>query len=228
MPTPFDWGQVGTRMQLPEAPPIDPMVQADDPDPMIQADDPGADTNGDIIAWLRSKIRGKAGDEQDVNPVVTGASNAGQVLGSLANDERMNRISRGNMTQNYDQSMLQAQTGRNQNENDALRKMAITSYLKSGGYKGSPTTISLNGKQRTLPSYGSAPQAASKEQMESAGTLEDMLTQRLKTGGSYLPQPLEDYAEPGTVENVGRIGGTIAAGAGTVMDMINTYRNRNK
>lgn len=187
---------------------------------VVQASDPSdtESTGADIIAQLLARIKGE--ENPDPSPVTTGAANAGQILGSLANDERLNRLSRGNLTQNYDQTMLQAQTGRNTNENDALRKMAITSYLKSGGYKPGPGTVTIEGQERTLPSYGAAPRPASAEQMASAGTLEDMLTDRLKTGGSYLPQPLESYAEPGTVENVGRYGGTAASGLGAINDML--------
>lgn len=184
---------------------------------------PGAapqDQGQTVIEQLLAKLKG------DENPVTQGLANAGQVAGGLANDERLNRLSKGNLTQNYDQLMLQAQTGRNQNEGDALKKMAITGYLKSGGFKGGPTSLSINGQTRTLPTFGSAPRPASASQVSAAGTLEDMLKQRLASGGSYLPQDLGGYANPGMVENASRYGGTVASGLGVINDMMNTGSNK--
>lgn len=171
-------------------------------------------TGQSIIEQLLARIKGED------NPVTTGSANLGQVAGSLANDERMNRMAKGAFTQNYDQNMLAAQTGRNQNETDALRKIAITNYLKSGGFKGGPGSIQLGGQTRTLPTFGGGPRPASEAQMSSAGTLENMLQQRLASGGSYLPQPLESYAEPGKVENISRYGGTVASGLGVINDLM--------
>lgn len=174
----------------------------------------GSTDSQSIIDQLLAQIKGKD------SPVPQGAADLGAVAGSFANDERMNRLTEGNFSQNYDQNMIAAQTGRNQNEDDALRKMAITGYLKSGGFKGGSPTIQLDGQQRTLPSYGSQPRPSSAAQVSSAGTLEDMLKQRLATGGSYMPQPLSNYATPGKAENISRIGGTVASGVGAIDNML--------
>lgn len=217
----------------PEAPrqtvsPIDWPVFSGSPDPLpsrqtvpsvgaLPEGKPGSTVIEELLAELRAKADSVTTDEN--NPVTTGAATIGAGLGRLANDELMNRLSRGELTQGYDQLMLQAQTGRNQTENDALKKLAITNYLRSGGYTGGPTTISLGGQQRTLPSFGSAPRGASAAQVAGATTLEDMLTQRLMSGGSYLPQA-PDYTKPGKVENVGRYGGAIAGGVGAIYDLM--------
>src|SRR5688572_11392594 len=149
------------------------------------AENPTAAAGQSIIEQLLARIKG--GEDT----ATTGAADLGQVAGSLANDERMNRMSKGAFTQNYDQTMLQAQAARDTSERDALKKMAITNYLKSGGFKGGPGQIQLDGRMQTLPTFGSGPRPASAGQMEAGGTLEDMLKQRLASGGSYLPQPLE-------------------------------------
>jgi hypothetical protein len=102
-----------------------------------------------------------------------------------------------------------------------LKKLAQTSYLKGGGFQGKPTNITINGQSRTVPGYGSAPRPASAAQMQGAGTLEDMLLQRLASGGSYMPQDLSGYATPGTAENIGRYAGTAASGLGILDNFLN-------
>src|SRR3990167_5897411 len=143
------------------------------------AENPTAAAGQSIIEQLLARIKG--GED----PATTGAADIGQVAGSLANDERLNRMSKGAFTQNYDRTML-------------------------------------DGRMQQLPTFGSAPRPASAAQMESGGTLEDMLKQRLASGGSYLPQPLESYAQPGKVENISRYGGTIASGLGVINDLMNS------
>src|SRR3990167_8062578 len=179
------------------------------------AENPTAAAGQSIIEQLLARIKG--GED----PATTGAADIGQVAGSLANDERLNRMSKGAFTQNYDRTMLDAQAGRDTSERDALKKLTITNYLKSGGFKGGGG-IMLDGRMQQLPTFGSAPRPASTAQMESGGTLEDMLKQRLASGGSYLPQPLESYAQPGKVENISRYGGTIASGLGVINDLMNS------
>lgn len=175
---------------------------------------PAVATGQSIIEQLLARIKGEE------NPVTTGAADIGQVAGSFANDERMNRLTRGGLTQNYDRLMLDAQAGRDTSERDALKKLAITNYLKSGGYKGGGSGVMLDGRMQSLPTFGAAPRPASVGQMTGGGTLEDMLTQRLASGGSYLPQNLESYAQPGKVENIGRYGGTAASGLGVINDLM--------
>lgn len=208
---------------LPSYNPLPPMgpLPSRNPVPNVnpaQETVPGAvpqDTGNSIIEQLLARIKG--GEDT----ATTGAADLGQVAGSLANDERLNRMSKGAFTQNYDRTMLDAQAGRDTSERDALKKLAITNYLKSGGFKGGGGGIMLDGRMQQLPTFGSAPRPASEAQMSSGGTLEDMLKQRLASGGSYLPQPLESYAQPGKVENISRYGGTIASGLGVINDMMN-------
>ena len=193
-------------------------VEEQSPAPMFPAtatETPATDVGQSIIEQLLARIKG--GEDT----ATTGSADLGQVAGSLANDERMNRMARGAFTQNYDRTMLDAQAGRDTSERDALKKLAITNYLKSGGYKGGGSGIMLDGRMQSLPTFGSGPRPASPAQMSSSGTLEDMLTQRLASGGSYLPQALEGYAQPGKVENISRYGGTIASGLGVINDLMN-------
>jgi len=182
----------------------------------LPADPNAAD---DIIEMLRKRIKGEE------NPVTTGSANIGSVLGGLADTEQQNRVGKGAATQGYDRLMLDAQTGRNQNEQDALRKLAIAGYLKGGGYKGGPTSIMMDGQMRQLPSYGSAARPASAAQMKGAGTLEDMLVQRLASGGSYLPQDLSGYATPGKLEKAAGYGGAAVSGLGAINDMLGDKAN---
>lgn len=176
---------------------------------------PAQSVGNSVIEQLLARLK------QGENTTTTGMADVGQLAGNVANDERMNRLTKGGFSQQYDQNMLAAQTGRNQNEDDALKKLYITSYLKSGGFKGGPKSIQMDGQMRTLPSYGGGPTAASPEQQQSAGTLENMLQQRLKSGGSYLPQDLGGYATPGKVEQGSRWGGVAASGLGLINDMMN-------
>lgn len=205
MANPFDNVSFGAPVQQRPTQPLFPAAPAESPQQSI---------GNSIIEQLLAQIKG--GD----NPTTSGTSDMSRVLGGLADSEEARRIAKGNFAQNYDQTMLTAQTGRNQNEIDALKKIAITNYLKSGGFKGGPASIMMEGQLRQLPSYGSAPRPASAAQMESAGTLEDMLKQRLASGGSYLPQPLESYADPGMLEKISGYGGAATAGLGAINKMM--------
>lgn len=166
-----------------------------------------------VIEQLLARIKG------DENPVTTGSANLGTILGGLGDTEAANRATKGAFTQSFDQNMLNAQAGRDTSERDALKKLAITNYLKSGGFQAGPAQIQLEG-MKTLPSFGSQPRPASASQMSAAGTLEDMLKQRLASGGSYLPQPLEGYAEPGKLEKLAGYGGAAASGLGAINDIM--------
>lgn len=155
----------------------------------------------------------------DLSPdVAQGATDIGSLLSGFGTGQQQNRIAGGNLTQDYDTLMLNAQQGRNANESDAMRKLAQTSYIKSGGAQSGPRSISLGGQTRELPSFGSAARPASAEMKQGAETLQSMLLDRLKSGGSY--QPTEPtYTKPGMAENIGSYGGAVAGGLGA-MDSI--------
>ena len=183
-----------------------------------------------------------------------GENSAGQnwtdfssALASFSQGEKANRIVKGNYTQDFDQMNLNregainalmsgrdldmnklqllAQEDRRANEEDAMRKLQQTSYIMGGGSDFKPTTISLGGKQVTLPSFsGIAPHAPSEADKAGAGTLQAQMLDRLKPTGSFTPKydytptwdykvhPLEGYTSPGTLEKLGSYGG-VAAGA---------------
>jgi len=171
-----------------------------------------------IIEQLLAQIKGEE------NPVTQGSADMASVLGGLADTENQNRLTGAGLTQGYDSLMLQAQQGRDASERDALKKLAITGYLKGGGYKGGQPSVMSDGKMTALPSYGSGPQAASEAQVQGATTLEDMLTQRLASGGSYLPQK-PTYTTPGALEKGAGYGGAVAGGLGAISNMMGDKSN---
>lgn len=145
----------------------------------------------------------------------------GSMFGSLSSGEKANRLTGANLTQNYDQLKLAEQSGRNQNESDALSKLAVTKYLKEGGSKYKPgQQFSIGGKTYSVPDFGFGPTPASQAQMQGAADLEGQLTDRLKPGGSYtITKP--DYLNPGTMENIGSYGGLASGGLGYLGSIMN-------
>ena len=154
-----------------------------------------------------------------------GYADMASMAGAFSQGKKADRVITGNYTQDYDQMMLdreknqndlylRAQADRNANENNSLRNLAVTSYLRGGGADVSPKSITLNGQQRELPNFGFGPRPASTAQMEGAAALEPKLLDRLKPGGSFMPEfnyqvhPLESYTKPGLAENIGSYGAT--------------------
>ena len=154
----------------------------------------------------------------------------GNVISGFGVGEKADRVIRGNYTQDYDKmlmdreaafndAMLRAQTGRNDNETDALKKLQQTAYIGGGGNALGPISIMLGGTSRSIPTYGLGPAATTAEEQTGAKSLQEMLMNRLKSGGSYLPtqnvqpHPLESYARPGMAENISSYAGT---GAGII------------
>lgn len=169
---------------------------------------------GGYVSGGQQNLGGSFIDQLLGNP--QGWADASSVLGSLSSGEKANRLLKGNFTQNYDRLMMDAQTNRNQNESDALRKLGQTGYITSGGSPFKPPTISLNGQSRTTPDFGYGPQAPSEMEKQGASALQDQLVKRLQPGGSYTPQPLEGYANPGTLENLSSYGGAASGGVGAL------------
>lgn len=141
-------------------------------------------------------------------------ANMASLLGAFSQGEKSNRLIKGNLTQNYDRLMADAQTLRNRNESDAMAKLGMTGYIKSGGAQYKPPTIQLGGQMRTAPTFSFAPRNPSAEQVQGANTLEAQLLERLKPGGSYTPTPLDSYANPSLGENIGSYGALAAGGLG--------------
>jgi hypothetical protein len=137
-----------------------------------------------------------------------------KVLGSFSQGEKANRVVKGDFTQGYDRLKLAAQTGRNQNESDALDKLRQTSYIMGGGanYTG-PGTVHLNGKDVQLQDYGIQPHNPSQAEKDGAALLQAQLKARLGPNGSYQPQDLGSYATPGLAENLSSYTG---AGVGAI------------
>lgn len=216
----YGGGDSDTLPQQSQQPPVLPGTNPFSAAPTVGQAVPGAGqtppmpaTGDSIIQQLLAKINGGAGG--------TGLADTGSLLGAFSSGQKDDRIVKGNFTQNYDRLMMDAQTGRNQNESDAMKKLAQTSYLKTGGYQPGTHSIQMNGQTRDLPSFGGGPRPASAEQQQGAGTLQKMLLDRLRPGGSYLPQPLDGYATPGTAEKVGSYGAVGAAGGSVLNDVLN-------
>lgn len=153
---------------------------------------------------------GKAGNLGDL----------GSLMGAFSQGEKANRVVQGNLTQNYDRTMLAAEQGRNQTESDALKKLAQTSYITGGGSQFKPPTLSLNGKTYNTPDLGFGPPPVSGAEKAGAGALQGQLQARLSPGGTYTPQPLDDYAKPGLAENIGSYGGLATSGLGAILNMM--------
>jgi hypothetical protein len=116
-----------------------------------------------------------------------------------------------NNQRNLDRDRIAAQTARNSNESDALRKLMVTNYLTNQTHGYQPPTIgSFNGKQIKLPDMGAGFLAPSAAQKQAAGTLEPMLTQRLAPGGSVWPEG------PTTADNIANAGSLITGGIGAL------------
>jgi len=138
-------------------------------------------------------------------------SDIGKVLESYGNDEANIRKDRGIWTQQYDRLRLEGEKDRRLAETDAMRKLAQTGYLKSGGNPYKPATM-LDGS--VLPTFGFGPKAPSQAQLEAANTLEGQLLARVQPGAGFQPSPLDSYAKPGKAENIGRYGSYIGTGIG--------------
>lgn len=145
-------------------------------------------------------------------------ADAGKLFESMAGGERANRMDRGRLMQNYDSLNLQAQNARNTNESDALKKMSQTSYIMGGGSKFAPPTLNYNGQSVQIPDWGLTPPKPSEAQVSGAKTLQDQLAARLAPGGSVTPTDPSTYANPGTMENVGKWGGIATGALGAAKD----------
>lgn len=161
----------------------------------------------------------------------------GSAIGAFGQGEKANRLSGADLTQNFDQMMINrensinrmgidAQTGRNQNEADALQKLQQTAYLGGGGNSFNAPSLSLGGRTIQTPDLGFGPKAATPEEMSGANALQGQLASRLGLGGSftpsntYQPTPLESYAKPGLGE---KISSGLGAGAGILGMLGNVF-----
>lgn len=151
-------------------------------------------------------------------------ADAGSVLGAFSQGQKADRMAEGNLRQGFDQMMLnretdqnklgiEAQTGRNQNEADALRKLQQTSYLAGGGSQYTAPSFMLGGQMRTAVDPGFGPQGASVAEQQGAQALQEQMLSRLQPGGSfspsftYQPTDVNEYAKPGISEQIGNYGG---------------------
>lgn len=199
-----------------------------------RSDRPG-DVFSDMLEFYRQNNRPQS--QQNIADLAS-------VFGSYSSGEKANRLTKGDLTQNYDEMMLRreeminklmmdAQSSRNQNEADAFRKMQIGSYVAGGGADNSPVNISMRGKDTTLPSFGGVPKP-SQEMMDSARTMMSTVKSRLEEDGSYIPSfsyqphPLESYANPGMAEKIGSWAGVGLGGISALPGIVNKIPWLNK
>lgn len=164
----------------------------------------------------------------------------GSILGAFSQGEKANRLSAGGLQQGYDRMMLdnqlaknqfglQSQSARNSNESDALRKLQQTSYIMGGGANYQAPSFMLGGQMRTAPSFSFAPQNTTPAEQAGAANLQGQLSSRLQPGGSfqgdfsYTPRDVNEYAKPGTMEQIGSYGGL---GAGVLGGLLDIFGNK--
>jgi hypothetical protein len=141
-------------------------------------------------------------------------ADASTMLDEFGKGELARRFIRGEMTQNYDQLNMDAAKTNAGLESDALRKLAQTSYLKSGGAK----PMNFNVASGRMTDFGFGPRPASAEQMQGAGTLEQTLLKRLTPEGMIKPTD-PSYLNEGTAEKIGKWGGVITGGVGAAKNI---------
>lgn len=169
----------------------------------------GADTGGTgFIDKLLAGVK---------NPQTS--ADIGSVLGNTAEAEAQNRYKKADLTQSYDQLMLNAQTDRNQNESDAMKKAGQTAYIMGGGNAYTPPVLNSG----TAGSFGTGPKATSPFEQQAAGELQGQLLDRLKPGGSYTPTK-PDYLNRGKLENVGQYGGLASTGISLIEQLMGGQR----
>lgn len=183
-------------------------------------------------------------------PEQSGWADLASILGGFSSGEKADRMVKGSATGDYDRmrtgleasrnlaglnantaydnAMLNAAKGRNENETDAWRKLGQTEYVLGGGSKFKMPTITYNGQSATPTSFGLAPRTPSEVEMKGAQTLQDTIMSRFGEDGSYIPErftpdtsyeprSFEDYgATPGTLEKLGSYGGAIVGGIGAI------------
>ena len=154
-----------------------------------------------------------------------GLSDAGSILGSLAGDQRTNRVVRGNFQGDFDQMMLNREANRNQVENqantdfdrsslaaradkrdanvDAMRNVQIGGWLQQGGNANRP-----GGAHRAVSDQEKA--AATGLIQQAHDNLTDPGYQPTRFQGNYDYQPMDPskYASPGAMERIAQYGGT--------------------
>ena len=137
---------------------------------------------------------------------------AGKTLGSFAQAQANNRGAGNDDTSKYNQAQIQAQTARDADETQSLRKLSQTGYIMGGGTPFHAPSPTINGHTYNLPDLGLGPAPITPEMKAGAGTLQSQLLDRLKPGGTVTPTP--PNTKPGTTENLANYGSLIASGLG--------------
>lgn len=181
---------------------------------------PGTDDNGIIQKILAGLKPQQQAQQQQQGQPGSGMADLASTVGAFSSGEKANRYMQGNFTQGYDRLMLDAQKDRNSNESDAMKKLAQTSYIGSGGSGFKPASFQLNGQSRTAPDLGFGPKAPTDAEKSGASALQGQLQARLSPGGSYMPQPLDDYAKPGLAENLSSYGSSALGGLGALQNLL--------
>lgn len=172
----------------------------------------GSSILGKAGGYLKNLVGGETGGTPDGAPGTDGFTDLASLFGKYGDAEANNRATTGNFTQSHDKLMLDAQQENRAQETDALKKLAQTGYISSGGSQFNPANVKLN--SGSMPDFGFGPKPSTDDQKTGASTLTAQLLKRLAPGGSYTPAPLESYTKPGIGEKVGNYGSLITGGIG--------------
>lgn len=125
----------------------------------------------------------------------------------------------------FDRLMLTSQQDRRVGEEDAMRKLQQSSYIAGGGSSYKPTSVTMLGQQRQLPSFaGIAPRSSTPEEIQGASTLRSQMLSRLAGEGYHTPTKFEPsftyqptpFPGAGAGERVANVGSLIAGGLGAL------------
>lgn len=184
--------------------------------------DPNATSAGGPSFWSKLLGAGKnvlmdggKGQPSDQQPG-QGWADAGSVLGGARSNEMAQRMVKGEFMQNYDKLNLAASEENRNRENDAMKNLARTSYISSGGAQPLPTRFNSG----NITDLGFGPRPASDAQKQGAATLQAQLLQRLTPEGQIKPTDPNTYANPGKLENATKWGSLISNGIGAARNIL--------
>lgn len=174
-----------------------------------------ASGGGGIIQKILGLANSKGGD----NPLATISS----LLGANSSGQKANRVAGADIGSRFANASVEAQNSANTARSAALRQLAQANYIQNKQpYQ--PTTIQLNGQQRTLPSFGMAPPPSSPDQLAGAANLANTAKATLAPGGTYKPNPDDFQSQPGTGEKIASGGATISGMLPSALDIFKMFR----
>lgn len=166
-----------------------------------------------MLGTGKNLLTNKAGQVIEGQPG-QGMADLGKVLGGVRSNEMNQRMVEGEFMQNADRLNIAASEENRNRENDALRGLAQTSYIMSGGAQPLPTRINSG----ALPNLGFGPTPISDVEKQGASSLQKQLLQRLTPDGQLKNTDPSTYAKPRTTENVSKWGSILTNGIGALQN----------